>query len=357
MLRCMYSGISGMKVNQTKLDVIGNNIANVGTTAFKGGRVRFEDMLSQTSTEALAPSTNQGGVNAKQVGLGVKVAGVDTLVGQGMMQPTSRNLDVAIDGEGYIMVGKGPTVFDTATAIKVGTDNTITTTNGTETMYTRDGALTLDSQGNLLTSDGNRVLGYSILNTAATVPATESIQSSGTYAAGSSTVAAAAGAGDINFIDANGKLTTSGVLKTLRIPDQVLVPAKGAVLAHFAKVKDFSIGKDGLITATLDDDSVTAIGQIAVAAFKNPEGLTKLGGNLYGQSASAGIAVVRSGIGSANDNSKSYGDMDEGMLEMSNVDLTQQFTDMIVASRAFQASSKVISTGDEILQSILGLIR
>ncbi len=107
MLRSLYAGISGMKANQVKLDVIGNNIANVGTTAFKSSRVRFQDMVSQSMSQALAPGTNQGGVNPKQVGLGVQVAGIDTMVGQGMMQPTSRNLDVAMDGEGYLMVAKG----------------------------------------------------------------------------------------------------------------------------------------------------------------------------------------------------------------------------------------------------------
>lgn len=364
MLRSLYSGISGMKVNQTKLDVIGNNIANVGTTAFKGGRVRFQDMLSQTSTEALAPSANQGGVNPKQVGLGVQLAGIDTMVSQGMMQPTSRNLDVALDGEGYIMVGKGPTVFDTANAIQLGNDptkvsnHTITNARGIETMYTRDGALTLDNQGNLLTSDGYRVLGYSLVDPAAA--GVESIQSLAAAAAGAIPAKAA---GDINFVDANAKLTTAAVgaagtdkvLKTLRIPDQVFDPNSNT----FIRIKTFSIEKDGVIKAVLDDGRVTAIGQIAVASFKNPAGLTKLGKNLNQQSSNAGLAVVRSGIGEVptNDNGKGYGDMLQGMLEMSNVDLAEQFTDMIIASRAFQASSKVISTGDEILQDILNLKR
>ena len=111
MLRSLYSGISGMKVNQTKMDVIGNNISNVGTTAFKSSRARFQDMLSQSVTNAMSPSANLGGVNPSQVGLGVKLAGIDTIVSQGNMQSTSRSLDVALDGEGYFMVGKGPTSF------------------------------------------------------------------------------------------------------------------------------------------------------------------------------------------------------------------------------------------------------
>ena len=93
MLRSMYSGISGMKVNQTKLDVIGNNISNVGTTSFKASRARFSDMLSQNVSDAMAPSNNQGGVNASQVGLGVQLASIDSVMTQGMMQPTGRALD------------------------------------------------------------------------------------------------------------------------------------------------------------------------------------------------------------------------------------------------------------------------
>ena len=388
MLRSLYSGISGMKVNQVKLDVIGNNIANVGTTSFKSGRVRFQDMLSQTSTEALAPSINQGGVNPKQIGLGVQVAGIDTMVSQGMMQPTSRNLDVAMDGEGYIMVGKGPQVFNTIAAINLANDptkttnHTVTNAQGVDTMFTRDGALTLDNQGNLLTSDGYRVLGYSIVDPIAatavtsTHPNLESIQSSVVTASASGVTPIVAGEvpGDINFIDANAVLVAQNskgtattvtatataddaekVLKTLRIPDQVVDVATGNVI----KIKTFAISKTGLITGVLDDGRVTAIGQIASCSFKNPAGLTKLGKNLYQQSSNSGTAVVRSAVGevATNDNSKGYGDMLQGMLEMSNVDLAEQFTDMIVASRAFQASSKVISTGDEILQDILALKR
>ena len=137
MLKSFYSGISGLKVNQVKLDVLGNNIANAGTTAFKSSRVRFKDMVSQTSSESVAPGTNQGGINPKQVGLGVQVAGIDSMVGQGSMQPTSRVLDVAIDGEGYLVVGSGD-----------------------DTSYTRDGALNLDKNRALVNSDGLAVMGY-----------------------------------------------------------------------------------------------------------------------------------------------------------------------------------------------------
>jgi flagellar hook protein FlgE len=435
MLRSLYSGISGMKVNQTKLDVIGNNIANVGTTSFKNARVRFQDMLSQNVSQALAPGVNQGGVNPRQVGLGVQMAGIDTIVSQGMMQPTSRNLDVAVDGDGYFMVGSGQLPFDNNGAITLN-GSEVLDTNGMGLNYTRDGSFTLDKSGNLLTSDGYRVLGYAA--------AINGGRSSVTYADGK--------LDSVNYVNVNDlSIRAEGTLVPLVIPDSVKRPAssfaskvdmpissgnidnaaspsiqgnyigqtaivevkytaspsgyvysvngetKGALPTKDlsgndvytttfdgitievpktnqpisdalwtqnlyaegepVRITTFNIGKDGVISAVLDDGSVSALGQIAMASFKNPAGLTKLGRNLYEKSANSGEAIVRSGMASARDNSAGYGDMLQGMLEMSNVDLAEQFTDMIVTSRAFQANSKTITTGDEILQEILNLKR
>ena len=169
MLRSMYSGISGMKVNQTKLDVIGNNISNVGTTAFKSSRARFSDMLSQNVSDAMAPSKNQGGVNANQVGLGVQLASIDSVMTQGMMQPTGRSLDVAVDGNGFFMVSKGPEISNGSLEVnhRAGAHNITSQSlanSNSEIMYSRDGSFILDEAGNLLTGDGFRVLGYSLTN-------------------------------------------------------------------------------------------------------------------------------------------------------------------------------------------------
>lgn len=542
MLRSLYSGVSGMKVNQAKMDVIGNNIANVGTTAFKGGRVRFQDMLSQSSKSAMAPMTNTGGVNSSQVGLGVQIAGIDTITTQGMMQSTGGNLDLAVDGDGYFMVSKGPVTLSTANpSIQISStgataSHTVTSNPSSSISYTRDGSFTLDSDGNLLTSDGYRVMGYSlqsnvppaaaavsglgftlgtgtqlngykittvaaagpsaVVNTAAktitiTSPVattaaalqatlnaalvgqgiTQSLTLSGaiTAAGGPSTVTSATAVavappavtlGAVSFtfgagsalngytivsgntaaatpdkvtIDANAKtitidgdvagvlsttailqpllntelannkinqtitlgggplaaaITPTGIsggldgivhsidmaggvpvtnyvdgtvdlkaddsmLKSLKIPDTVTTP--NGVL----RVKTFSISKEGVISAVLEDGSVSALGQVAMASFRNPAGLTKEGKNLVDQSSNSGVASIRTGVGAAvaDDNSKGYGDQVQGMLEMSNVDLAEQFTDMIVTSRAFQASGKMITTGDEMLQDIINLKR
>ncbi len=179
MLRSMYSGISGMKVNQTKLDVIGNNIANVGTTSFKSQRARFTDMLSQNVKNAMAPTNSQGGTNSSQVGLGSQLASIDTIMTYGNLQSTGRTLDVAIDKGGFFIVSNGP-IINGDSQIQVnhtaGThtiDNNSLTNSGASLMYTRDGSFIKDSDGNLLTGDGYRIMGYSLTNDDSSKSATE----------------------------------------------------------------------------------------------------------------------------------------------------------------------------------------
>lgn len=350
MLRSMYAGISGMKVNQTKMDVIGNNISNVGTTAFKSQRARFQDVLSQSEGKALGPSVNLGGVNPRQIGLGVKLAGIDTLVTQGMMQPTSRPLDMAMDGEGYFMVGRGPEAFGDKNKINVNADNhAITDAMSHEIYYTRDGAFGVDNSGNLVTSDGYRVLGYMMKD-----------------GAKNGMEVAVDGKCNVNFMDADSKtLAADGdQLVTLRIPEKIKAPkvdkdGKPVVPEVIVDVRiiSFSIEKNGVIKGVREDGKIAVMGQVAMSSFSNPAGMEKCGGNLYRTSPNSGTPVIRSGLEATNDNSKGYGSVLQGMLEMSNVDLAEQFTDMIVTTRAFQASGKMISTGDEILQDIINLKR
>ncbi|WP_160686089.1 flagellar hook-basal body complex protein [Clostridium sp. C2-6-12] len=373
MLRCMYSGISGMRANQTKLDVIGNNIANVSTTSFKASSARFKDMLYQNAGEATAPTSAKGGTNAKQVGLGAQLSSINKVMGQGNALSTGRSLDVCVDGDGYFMVGKGIADYTTGKGTTLTADHKIAG-GDMEILYTRDGNLTLDKEGNLLTADGYRVMGYLV---------------KGDADEDDSTVKSAATSidetGEALFVNADGMGKTSkksalrvtgDVLQPLKIPDyvkkEVAVSGKIKDATKDTKttqpVKKFEIGSDGLITAVLGDGSRTVLGQIAMASFKNPEGLVSVGGNYLNVSSNSGEPIVRSGVNvqmktdgtldtAIDDNSKGYGDCIQGCLEGSNVDLTEQFTDMITATRSFQAASKMITTGDEILQTITGLMR
>ncbi|MBN1044517.1 MULTISPECIES: flagellar hook-basal body complex protein [unclassified Clostridium] len=365
MLRSMYSGISGMKANQVKLDVIGNNIANVSTTGFKSSSARFSDMLYQNMSSATAPTATKGGTNAKQVGLGAQLSSINKVMGQGNALSTGRSLDVCVDGDGYIMVSKGPEVYKGGTSDGKGTigvekSGKLSGGSESEILYTRDGNFTLDHEGNLLTADGYRVMGY-LLQDGTDGDVKSSIEWK--EKDGKKTATA-------NYVDADSKsLQAVGEgkeLHTLKIPDKVLAPKRdenGDATTEFVEVpvKSFSIGKDGVITAVLGDGSRTALGQIAMATFKNPEGLTTVGGNLLQTSPNSGPEIIKTPVGKLADeyseNSKGFGDFIQGTLESSNVDLTEQFTDMITATRAFQASSKMITTGDEILQTITGLMR
>src|SRR4051812_43157611 len=125
MLQAMFSGVSGLQAHQTKMNTIGNNISNVNTVGFKSGRVSFHDQLSQTLHAAAAPTGGgAGGVNPAQVGLGVALASIDTILTQGNLQSTGKNTDLAIQGDGYFMVSGGQGV-----------------------QYTRDGSFDMDSSG------------------------------------------------------------------------------------------------------------------------------------------------------------------------------------------------------------------
>ena len=343
MLRSLYSGISGMKVNQTKLDVIGNNLANVSTTAFKGSRVNFSTTISQTLGSASAASDSLGGVNGKQIGLGAQISSIDKIMSQGSMQSTSRSLDVAVDGSGYFMVATGPALTGDAK------DSITIKDNGVENMpannslaYTRDGSFVLDNEGNLLTSKGYRVLGFAMKTNDNNNNNGDNIRPDGT----------------VLYVESNNQTEAiDDKLVSLKIPDKVTKIDKAGQETQVA-VKSFNISSDGLITGVLETGEITALGQIAMSSFKNEVGLTDIGNNMYEPSGSSGAAIISSGKNStAGRDSSGYGDILQGYLEMSGVDMAEQFTDMIVATKAFQAAGKTITTGDEILSEIINLKR
>lgn len=344
MLRSLYSGISGMKVNQTKLDVIGNNLANVSTTAFKGSRVNFSTTISQTLGSASAASDSLGGVNGKQIGLGAQISSIDKIMSQGSMQSTSRSLDVAVDGSGYFMVATGPALTgDAKDSITIVNNGVGTMPANSSVAYTRDGSFVLDNEGNLLTSKGYRVLGFAMQTTDPVNGGNiDNIENDG----------------KVLYVESNNQTKAiDDKLVSLKIPDKVLKDDGKGNKTPVA-VKSFNISADGLITGVLETGEITALGQIAMSSFKNEVGLTDIGNNMYEPSGSSGAAIISSGKNSpTNRNSSGYGDILQGYLEMSGVDMAEQFTDMIVATKAFQAAGKTITTGDEILSEIINLKR
>lgn len=142
MMRTMFTAVSGLKVHQTSLDVTANNIANVNTVGYRSSRATFVDIMSQTQRAASAPTATAGGNNPVQIGLGVKLGSVDSMMGQGALQSTGNPLDIAIQGPGWLRVG--PTTPPAAS---------------TDISYTRAGNLAVNSAGYLVTQDGDYVLG------------------------------------------------------------------------------------------------------------------------------------------------------------------------------------------------------
>ncbi|MFJ8234356.1 flagellar hook-basal body complex protein [Ureibacillus sp. NPDC094379] len=308
MLRSMYSGISGLKNFQTKLDVIGNNISNVNTYGFKKGRVVFKDLISQTTAGASAPSGTRGGVNAKQVGLGSQIAAIDTITGSGSLQTTSRTLDLAISGDGYFQVA----------------DSNATKSTFTNTLYTRAGNFYMDKDGYLVNSDGKYLVGYSKdINTNTNDTnfpvATDNVESNANLDA-----------------NGNGAIDNTTDYKPIRIP---------------TNAQSMSISQDGRVTFVDSAGTLRYAGSIILAKFPNAAGLEKVGSNNYAASPNAGTPILATGT------SQGIGSIQSGFLEMSNVDLSEEFTEMIVAQRGFQANSRIITTSDEILQELVNLKR
>ena len=412
MLRSMYSGISGMKNFQTKLDVIGNNIANVNTYGYKKGRVTFQDLMNQTVSGASRATDNRGGQNAKQVGLGSSLSSIDTIQTQGSLQTTGRSLDVAISGDGYFVVRQG-----------------------NNEMYTRAGNFYLDSNGNLVTGQGNLVQGYPVdaagevnksgttdikidTNTTMAPQATSKATYNGNLkssAADGTKVELETKVKDSLGKDISLKLimektgmnewsvdissltddvsvntaTTSAVIKfdnegKVTAPPTGYVPFKltldnstGAnatqtIDLDFSKItqfdssssanvdtvngnsegylESFNIGSSGEVNGVFSNGEVRVLSQLSLATFSNPGGLTKAGNNLFQASNNSGLP--NQGVAG-----EGRGALQSGSLEMSNVDLSEEFTEMITAQRGFQANTRIITTSDEILQELVNLKR
>ncbi|MYL19197.1 flagellar basal body rod protein FlgG [Halobacillus litoralis] len=297
MLRSLYSGVSGMKGFQTKLDTIGNNIANVNTYGFKQGRVTFQDMMSQTMSNAQGPIENgsggnvTGGLNASQVGLGTQIGSIDTIHTQGNRQSTGRPLDLALEGDGMFVLAEAGTA-----GVNVQGENT--DLSQLQISFTRAGNFYLDDDGALVNNSGKYVMGD------------------------------------------EGAIT---------IPDDA---------------QSFNVQTDGTVNYIDANNVVQKAGQIMLANFSNPGGLEKIGGNEYRATPNSGLLSAdgtEDGLNSLDDLSiagqNGTGGMIAGALEMSNVDLADQFTEMITSQRGFQANTKIITTSDEILQELVNLKR
>lgn len=463
MMRSLYAGVSGLQNHQTRMDVIGNNISNVNTTGFKRGRVNFQDMISQQMAGAAKPTDELGGVNPKDVGLGMSIATVEQVFTQGNLQTTGVGTDVAIQGTGFFILK-----------------------NGEESFYTRNGIFGVDKDGTLTNpANGMKVQGWmaqelngeQIVRTASTptdliIPVgskdpakeTSNVLFSCNLNKNTPEILEGASAADIakgtwateqkiydsfgndhtllvsfqrvtgnpnawqatvtvdednaDFTQTRvGLGTTDGMentfivefdnMGTLRsvtdsngnnsveqgeivLQASYTVPeaeedADGNPTRHTFNINlgtigsmkntvtqsasksstkaysqdgytlgyldNFKIDSSGTITGVYSNGTNKVIGQLALASFTNDRGLEKAGDNTYVETNNSGQASIgESGVAGK-------GSLLAGALEMSNVDLSEQMTDMIVTQRGFQSNAKTIQTADTLLETVLGLKR
>lgn len=419
MLQAMFAGVSGLQAHQTRLNVVGNNIANVNTTGYKAGRVTFQDQLSQTLRYSSSPGSTSGGENPLQVGLGVALGAVDTLQTQGNLQSTGKVTDMALQGDGFFLVSSGSDVF-----------------------YTRDGSFDLDSAGNLVNpANGLRLVGYTA-DASGGIDTTKQLDNTSTIKIPVGTLTAvkptskAQLEGNLNAVDPQGKWNVAlKVFDSLGIghnltfqftkgtpgasapagatsswnwtanengspvgtstdstalyfdskgkmlgnsPFSLSLPAaKGAEALSFnvdvagltqlagdsnvaatsqdgfpvGVLQTYTVSPNGMISGVFSNGQTRTLGMVAAASFTNPAGLEKLGQNLFRSSSNSGLAQV--GSPSANGRGK----ISTGYVEMSNVDLANEFTNMIITQRGFQANTRVITVVDDLLQDVINLKR
>ena len=466
MMRSLFSGVSGLQNHQTRMDVIGNNIANINTTGFKRNRVNFQDILYQQLQGAARPTEELGGVNPKEVGLGMSVASIDTIHIQGSLQTTGIGTDLAVSGTGFFVLDDaGKQLFTRAGAFTVdeaglmvnpangmkvqgwmarevddytvidvsrpvedlvipvgGKDPARATTminfacnldkripeipeNPTgrqvidatwstaidiydsygdkhilQVEFTRvpgavnswNAAVSVDPQNEVPT---NTAIGFGEDAPAAGGPATfvVNFSNNGTLLSaedGEGNVSGASGQVQMNvaydvqtstpnedgtpvrqeFVLDLGQVGgfTRSITQYAESSSSKAVEQDGRTMGY---LESFNIDSSGVISGVYDNGSTRALGQVAMASFPNQGGLEKAGDNTFRVSNNSGAANIGpSGIAGK-------GEIVSGVLEMSNVDMAEQFTDMIVTQRGFQANSRTIQTADQLLQEVLTLKR
>lgn len=405
----LQTGVSGILAQQTRMDAIGNNIANANTVGYKSSRVLFSDTLDQVLQPAAAPTETLGGTNPMTLGQGVGIASIDTKFSQGTLQATGRSLDVAVEGDGMLAV-----------------------TDGTQIYYTRHGALNIDQDGYLVQeasgmrmialppSNGSTPLGVTTASTLQ-IPLGQSIARATTALDLNGNLDAGAATGDTHDVslriydslgtahqvtltftknatantwdvtgtsadgtlsvtapaqatfDSNGMPTVSSLQMSLALTnpngatanidmtatltgctqlaaaDSMALSSQNGVAA--GTLTGVEISQDGSIQGVYSNGLKSPLGQLVTAQFPNINGLESKGESLYAASVNSGVPS----FGAPGEAGR--GALRSGELEQSNVNLAEEFADMIVTQRSFQASSRVVNTADQMLQELLQIVQ
>jgi flagellar hook protein FlgE len=297
MMAGMYAAISGLDANQAMLNDTASNLANVNTVGFKASSITFADSLTQVIRGASGPTSSSGGSNPVQIGLGVMVDATRNEMTEGAFQTTGNPLDVAIEGSGFLRVGQG----------EPPAKEPFTGGIPARMLYTRAGDLTTNAAGFLTTQAGMYVIGRNAVPKAGETETTYSPGTEDTY---------------------------------IQIPP-------GST--------NISIGMDGSVGYTNNNPESATFGQrvvagyLSLASFANESGLERVGGSLWAPTANSGTPIV------GTPSTAGFGATVGGELEMSNVDLATEMTKMITAERGYQANSRVITTADTMLETLVSM--
>ena len=314
MVKSMNAAIAGLKAHQTRLDVIGNNIANVNTWGYKTRTTNFKDSVytnlinGQSGNAVLG---NLGGINVSQLGYGSVVSSVSANFGTSNGQYTGNDLDCMIDGTGFFIVGPYRDAVDNIQEVEgENTEGQFNIANS-GMLLSRVGIFTPDANGYLVDDSGNYVFGY--------IPDNQTPNENNVV--------------PMNYDN----------LVPIRIP-------VNEETGEMYSISSWRIGQSGTIIGTATNGDIVTIGQIAVASVESPNGLNQKTGYYYEVGNNAGRCI-------AMQTTAATGNINSGFLEMSNTDIASDFAAMITTQRGYQANTKIITVTDEILEQLVNMKR
>jgi flagellar hook protein FlgE len=411
----LSSAVSGLDAEQTAMDVIGNNIANASTTGYKASEASFQEAFAQMLQGASAPTSTMGGTDPVQVGGGTEVSSVDQIFTQGTLDTTGQNTDLAITGNSFFVVDNGQQQLYTRDGdfqfdaqgdlVMAGSgylvQGIMADANGNLTAASSLTNITIPQNmqspakattaavlsGNLDagaaagstyemgitaydSAGAPQALQLTFTNTApgtwtwaaslGGTPPTGTITSGGTgtvtfngngslgsFTGGAPLVITPTGGAAVNITlnpgTVNGLTGLTGFAET----SNAVVASQDGYQA--GTLSSMSINSDGIIVGSFSNGQTQDLAQVGLASFSNPGGLEDNSGNTFGQTANSGQATI--GFAGSSDPSS----ITAGALENSNVDLSSEFSNMIVAERAFQADAEVVSTANQMLQTVVSI--
>lgn len=408
----ILTAASALRNHQTYMNVIANNIANMNTVGFKSSNILFQDMLSRSLSAGAAPTENRGGLNPMQIGLGMQVGSITTNMGQGILQSTGRPQDLALTGSGFFVYAgaqqpiysrdgslgmdaagnlvnlgtglrvQGWTADDNGTVntaqaitdlnIPIGAPMAAVATSGVDLSGNLDASAAVNDSITTTVQFYDSLGGLNALELTFEKTAANTWRVDLDPAAGTNVALSAPAPDTVTFNErgqliapADGKISFTGTLTNgaanvniaLNIGSLSQLESPGADQLYVTnqngrapgQMIDFNISDSGEVVAIYSNGLLKTLGQLAIAEFVNPSALLKAGQNGYTLSNNSGDAqIVQAGERTR---------MSAGFLELSNVDLTLEFSEMIRAQRGFQANSRVVTSSDEMIQELVNLVR